>query len=319
MKGYIRKTRTTHKVNFAAVLRGNIENIVQTKVLVNDLMNIDSIYTRYIPESTPLEDQGSAGWWFIFHGQRLLVRMEGEICSIPFLEEGEMPKDRLVSRYYLGLLEGMPCYTGMIAEASPLFTEGTYLDLRTLLPRLDTDLFMLAGRASQIVHWDETHRYCGRCGHKTVDREEERAKACKECGLLTYPKLCPAIIVAIIKDGKILLVHAKRFLGDMHSVLAGFVEPGETFEECVEREVMEEVGIRVKGIRYFGSQPWPFPNSLMVAFTAEYEHGVLKVDDIEIGHADWYAADALPEIPGQGTVARKLIDWFVANHPAGER
>ena len=132
--------------------------------------------------------------------------------------------------------------------------------------------------------------------------------------MLHYPRLSPAIIVAVINDNRILLAHADRFASGLYSVLAGFVEPGEAFEECVKREVKEEVGIMVKNIRYFGSQPWPFPNSLMVGFTADYDSGKISIDGIEIKDAGWFKANDLPRIPGKISIARRLIDWFVERY-----
>ena len=130
-----------------------------------------------------------------------------------------------------------------------------------------------------------------------------------------FPRLAPAVIVAVTKGDKILLAHSSEWRGKLYSVLAGFVEPGETFEECVEREIMEEVGIKVKNIRYFGSRPWPFPHSLMVGFTAEYESGEITIDQVEITDAQWFTSDNLPLVPGKISIARQLIDWFVETNP----
>jgi NAD+ diphosphatase len=127
--------------------------------------------------------------------------------------------------------------------------------------------------------------------------------------------MSPAIIVAVVRGRTILLGHAARFPGAMYSVLAGFVEPGESLEDCVRREVKEETGVKVKDIRYFGSQPWPFPNSLMVGFTAEYAGGEITMDEKEIVDARWFTADSLPTIPDKISIARKLIDWFVETYP----
>ena len=164
-------------------------------------------------------------------------------------------------------------------------------------------------------HHDKTARRGatgGRCGSRTVDRTQERAKECPDCGLISYPSISPAIIVAVRKGNRILLAHSTRHRSGWYSVLAGFVEPGETLEACVRREVKEEVGLEVKNIRYFGSQPWPFPNSLMVGFTAEYGGGKIVLDDDEILAARWFAANNLPPIPGKYTIARHLIDHFVS-------
>jgi NAD+ diphosphatase len=186
-----------------------------------------------------------------------------------------------------------------------------FKDLRQVYGLLEEDLFVLGGRAVQIVEWDRTHQYCGRCGSRTHTKETERAKVCPQCGLHNFPRLSPAIIVAVERGDEILLARSAHFPQGMFSVLAGFVEPGETIEECVVREVKEEVGITVGNIRYFGSQPWPFPHSLMLGFTAEYVAGELKLDPTEIAEAGWFRADALPSIPGRISIAGRLIKWFV--------
>ena len=179
---------------------------------------------------------------------------------------------------------------------------------------LDEEVFSVAGRVFQCLDWDRTHQYCGRCGGHTEPRLDELARSCPACGLISYPEVTPAVIVAVIRGEEILLARSRRFQGSFFSVLAGFVEAGETFEECVKREVMEEVAIAVDNIRYFGSQPWPFPHSLMVGFTAEYAGGEISIDDKEISEAGWFTAEALPEVPRTGTIARRLIDWFCDNH-----
>ena len=140
----------------------------------------------------------------------------------------------------------------------------------------------------------------------------ERALQCTACGYLSYPRISPAVIVAVVRGKSILLARARRFPPGMYSVLAGFVEPGETLEECVVREVREETGVEVKNIRYFASQPWPFPHSLMVAFTAEHASGEIRVDPEEIVDAGWYTVENFPHVPDPMTVARRLIDWFAA-------
>jgi NAD+ diphosphatase len=188
--------------------------------------------------------------------------------------------------------------------------------LRQLAAPLGETFFALAGRAVQMVAFDQTHRYCGRCGAHMERMAHERAQECPNCGLVGYPRLSPAIIIAVLRrterGEEILLARNHRFPPGRYSVLAGYVEPGETLEECAQREVCEEVGINITHIRYFGSQPWPFPNSLMIGFTAEYESGELAVEEAELADARWFGADALPKLPPTTTIARQLIDWFVA-------
>lgn len=188
--------------------------------------------------------------------------------------------------------------------------------LRSVYGQVSDSLFMLAGKAFQLMTWDSTTRFCGRCGNPTRASETERVKECPTCGHHMYPLISPAIIVAVVRDGRILLARSARFKRGFFSVIAGFVEPGETLEETVAREVREETSLEVDGIRYFGSQPWPFPHSLMVGFTAEYAGGDILVDGEEIAEADWYKSDELPEIPGPISISRRLIDWFVNEYPA---
>ncbi len=186
--------------------------------------------------------------------------------------------------------------------------------LRRLFGRItDADL-AAAGYGLQLFRWMDDHRFCGRCGAATALRAGERALGCTSCGRGLFPQVAPAVIVAVISEKRLLLARAGRYPGRMFSVIAGYVEPGETLEECVRREVREEVGIEVGDIRYFGSQPWPFSNSLMVAFTAMHISGVIAVDNNEILEADWFTAADLPPIPGKISIARQLIDWYVERY-----
>jgi len=267
---------------------------------------------HFLPAVTPPPETDREALWFLFHGDRLLVETRGEEVSVP---RGPMPGAhglRPLRTQYLGTLDGVPCYGGEVAE--PAESDGaTFRTLRSLLGTVPDPLFSLAGRAYQIVDWERTHRYCGKCGGPTRPLDGERARTCPGCGLHFFPRVTPAVIVAVVRDGKLLLAQARRFPAAFHSVLAGFVEPGETFEECVRREVREEVGIEVTNLRYFGSQPWPFPHSLMVGFTAEYAEGDLAIEEKEIVRAGWFDADEVARlsIPRHGTIARRLIEWFL--------
>lgn len=251
-------------------------------------------------------------WWFVFRKDELLLIKNG-VNFEPLLKSNfQELKNTLSEIHYLGTLDGRQCFTSELIE-DIVFPKDIYLkSLRPLLMVWDDVLFTLAGRAFQVVEWDRNHKFCGRCGTKMENKTGERAKICPNCGLVNYPRISPAVIVAVVRDGKILLARASRFRTKMFSVLAGFLEPGETFEECVKREICEEVNIKVKNIKYFGSQPWPFPDSIMIGFTAEYESGEIKVDNEEIIEAGWYSPNDLPEVPvpGRWSIARKLIDWY---------
>ena len=169
----------------------------------------------------------------------------------------------------------------------------------------------------QIVEWERTHRFCGRCGAPTAPAEGERAMRCRKCGLLAFPRLSPAVIVLIHRGDEVLLARSHRFPEGMYSALAGFVEPGETVEGALIREVAEEVGVRVRDLEYRGSQPWPFPNSLMLGFFAEYAGGEIVPEAAEIAEAAWFPVDALPTIPGPISIANRLITAWVAGRGAG--
>jgi NAD+ diphosphatase len=185
-----------------------------------------------------------------------------------------------------------------------------FRDLRGLWG-VDERFFVMAGRAKQIVEWERTHRFCGRDGTETVPGPTELSRECPRCGMLFYPRLSPAVIVLISRGDEVLLARSPGFPAGMYSVLAGFVEPGESIEETIGREIREEVGIEVENVRYFGSQPWPFPNSLMIGFTADYAGGELRTEPEEIEDAGWYTVNDLPPLPPKVSIARVMIDDFV--------
>jgi NAD+ diphosphatase len=275
-------------------------------------MHRESIYKRYIPATSGAPANAEA-FWFAFSRSKLMVNDDGPaIPSALSLVEFEISA---VRTHYLGTLEGKPCYS---AEISPDMTapEGmSFRDLRSAFTMMEEDVWLLAGRALQIVNWDRDHRFCGRCGQETETLAEERAKKCPACGFISYPRLSPAVITAVFKDDRILLSHNAMFPGKWYSISAGFVEPGETLEDCVRREIKEEVGIDVKNVKYFGSQPWPFPDSLMLGFTADWAGGELVPDGVEITEAGWYTPDTMPDIPPKISISREIIDWYLEGKP----
>ena len=270
---------------------------------------------NFVPGIEPrTTDKDEPSWWFAFLKDRLFVLERDKELSIPCAKDLADFNLEPVRTQYLGELDGKSCYSAELPEDESLKETKIFIHLMSCFEQMGEDIFGIAGIAYQVVNWDRTHQYCGVCGTPTEDNTEERAKVCPDCGMHHYPRLAPAVIVAVTKGDKLLLAHSGRFRGKFYSVLAGFVEPGETFEDCVAREIMEEVGIKVKNIRYFGSQPWPFPHSLMVGFTAEYASGMITVDDVEIKDAKWFTTNDLPLIPGKISIARRLIDWFVETH-----
>lgn len=245
----------------------------------------------------------------LFRGDALLVAEDGGAPP-----EG-LPGDHAVDLVnYLGTLAGRDVFAARLLGDPP---EGYVLRrLRGLHGRLPDDEFAVAGLAYQIVEWDRTHRFCGVDGTPTVPHGAERAKRCPECGLTSYPRLAPAVMVLVSRgegaDREVLLSRSPHFPPGMFSANAGFVEPSESLEACGIREVREEVGVEIRDLRYFDSQPWPFPHSLMIAFTAEYAGGEIVPQEGEIEEARWFRVDGLPALPTSLSIARRLIDFVVA-------
>lgn len=269
----------------------------------------------FTPATRPPAEPISAAVWFIFRGTDLLVLDGGETAVLPPTAD----EFRLLRTHYLGWLEEetavIHCFAAEVAAEAEPPTGMQFIGLRQLFERLPMVHLWLAGRAVQIIDWDRTHQFCSRCATPNAILDHERAKKCPNCGLVTYPRIAPAIIVRVDRliDGvpHLLLARNGRWRPNWYSVLAGFVEPGETLEDCVHREVFEEVGLRVKKVRYFASQPWPFPNSLMVGFTAEYASGDIVLEEEELADANWFTADNLPNLPSSMSIARRLVDAFI--------
>jgi NAD+ diphosphatase len=254
--------------------------------------------------------------WFAFRHNRLLLRRDGQELRVPRLEHFRDLGLQHLATHYLGVMGEAHCYAVHLAD-EPAEPEGVvFKDLRSVLLTMDESITGVAGLAFQIVHWDRTHRFCGQCGQLMAPMPEERARKCAGCDLIFFPRLSPVIIVRICRGQQLLLARSPHTPPGMYSVLAGFVEPGETLEEAVAREVREEVGISLRNIRYFGSQPWPFPHSLMIGFTAEHAGGEIRIDGKEIEDANWYSVDRLPMLPPPISIARRLVDDFLESSVA---
>jgi NAD+ diphosphatase len=244
---------------------------------------------------------------FVFRdGQNLLV---DPAQPDRLLEAPEFASENAAS---LGWLQGRPCLAVAVAADTPAPPGLEFVGLRSLYGQMDENLRCLAGGGFQLLHWQRTHRFCGACGTPTQPKTDEHAMACPQCGQTAFPRLDPAVIVGVLREGRLLLAHNRRFRGNLHSLIAGFVEVGESLEQTVAREIREEVGIEVDNIRYFGSQSWPFPSTIMLGFVARYAGGELHPDGEEIVTADWFARGDLPDIPGPGSISRRIIDAFEA-------
>ena len=250
---------------------------------------------------------------FAFRGAELLVADADGAVRIPRADEAGLDGDGVVW-VDAGELGGLPCVAVSLSDGVAAPAGMRFARLRGLYARMPADVYRMAGRASEIVEWERAHRFCGRCGGRTAPSGEALARRCTGCGSLHYPRLSPAVLVSVTRGDRILLARSAHFPPGMFSTLAGFVDPGESLEETVTREVREEVGLEIANVRYFGSQPWPFPSSLMVAFTAEHAGGELAPDPAEIEEAGWYGVDEIPVVPPGISLARALIDDFVRAH-----
>jgi NAD+ diphosphatase len=273
---------------------------------------------EYVPLITPPGSRTEPAVWLAFRkGEVLVVRGAGQPalpCCVDLAEHGLAPR----RHHYLGTYGGQHCYAAEVAEAAPLPEGWSVLGLRDLFGVVEETLAALSGRAWQILEWERNFQYCSRCGTPMEPRADERSRTCPKCRFTSYPPVSPAIMILITHGSKVLLARKAAFPAGRYSALAGFVEPGEMLEDTVIRETREEVGVEVKNIRYFGSQPWPFPHSLMIAFTAEYAGGELRPDGVEIEECHWFEAAALPKIPPPISISRRLIDTVAGRLRRGE-
>ena len=285
---------------------------------------------EFVGSVEPPEPAPTSALWFVSRDRHLLVQSGPELgpsddprvgprplwARVPTLSAPDAFGLKLLTTLYVGRLQQTHCFAAA-AEGDTAPAGFAWYGLRELFGLLDDASFALAGRAVQLVEWDLAHRFCGNCATPTVRRENERARACPACGLVAYPRLAPAVMALVRRPPReILLARSPRFAPGMYSALAGFVEPGETIEQALAREVLEEVGVCLTKVRYFASQPWPFPHSLMIAFVADWAEGEIRTDPTEIADAQWFEIDKLPLLPSPLSIARRLIDAVVAEMAA---
>lgn len=249
-----------------------------------------------------------SGFWILRYENQVLITTTGGNMTeniFPFGSTSDFctTQDVLLAGAWLGL----PCYTAALDHLPPKQPVEA-IALRRLLGLIGAEAFALVGRAMQLLDWQKNHQYCGKCGKPTTKKKGELAMSCSACDLLFYPRIAPAVMVLVLRGDEVLLARSPHFTLGVFSALAGFVEAGETLEECAVREVREEVGIEITNLRYFRSQSWPFPNSLMVAFTADYVSGIITPDRSEIEAASWFLRTDLPPLPNPMSIARQLID-----------
>ena len=265
------------------------------------------------------------GHWFVFAGDKLLVelgpperpsddprfRARPAYARLPLRKNHNTWGCEPARTLYLGRLNGVDCFAAELPAQAAAPAGLAWEGLRPLFSVLDDDHFALAGRALQLLQWDRDHRFCGRCGTPTEPKREERVRVCPACKLSAYPRVAPAVMALVHRGNQLLLARSPHFPAGMYSALAGFVEPGESLEQCLAREVAEEVGVRISNSRYFASQSWPFPHSLMIAFICEWSSGEIRPQAGEIEEANWFDLLHLPKLPSKISIARRLIDAVV--------
>ncbi|HSN41312.1 MAG TPA: NAD(+) diphosphatase [Burkholderiales bacterium] len=265
----------------------------------------------FSPAHRPPQEIGFPAVCCAFRAGRLLVQRAGAAPQLPRLHPGQLGVD-LGESHYLGTLDGQHCFAFMLTEEQPLPEHGELMGMRDFILGADDISAAVAGLGLQIVEWSRTHRYCGSCGRPTVAHAADRARECPDCRQVYYPRISPVVMALVTRDRQLLLTRKPGYMAGRYTVVAGFVEPGETLEQALIREVREETGVEAAKPLYFGSQPWPFPNSLVMAFALEHAGGEARADGVELEDARWFDIDALPELPEPVHISRQLIDATIA-------
>lgn len=254
--------------------------------------------------------------WFVFYYGQLLLKQQGDNLLVPEGDEPPVTVPEGHKVHEVTMNDGVKVKTfetDGLDGLNGINDQWKLIGLRDSFNYIPLEDYLCGGKAAQILYWDKHSHYCPTCGVPTV-QETPIMKKCPKCGLEMYPPIATAIIVLIQKGDEILLVHNRAFKRNYYGLVAGFLEAGESLEQCVHREVKEETGLTIKNLQYFGSQTWPYPSGLMVGFTAEYESGTIKLQEDELSAGAFYGKDNLPEIPKKMSIARKLIDWWLAKH-----
>lgn len=250
--------------------------------------------------------------WFIFQNNMLILIKTAEGLELPTSSSIPTLQTIFLRQHKLGPFNQAICYCAEMDQSRPLPVEFQATTLRKAFDILGKDWYVAAAKAFSIITWDKNHHYCGRCGHATQHQPDTFERLCPNCSLALYPRISPSIIVLIRKGSQLLLSRSHHFAPGVYGLIAGFVEVGESIEDAVHREVHEEVGLTIKNLNYFGSQSWPFPDSLMIGFTADYASGELLIDTKELETAGWYNYDNLPGGPSTSiSIAYQLIQQFV--------
>lgn len=249
--------------------------------------------------------------WFIMQGNGSVLLNKNS--TFPDEQDVFAIKTHFIRHFALGSVDDISYFCAEIADHFVIEAPWNTVSLRQALALLGFDNYSIGVKACSVLNWDKNHQFCGRCGARTVHESNHYERICQACTLSFFPRISPSVIVLIYKDDQLVMARSPHFLPGVYGLIAGFVDSGETLEQAAHREIYEEVGLKVKNLSYFGSQSWPFPDSLMVAFTAEYDSGELTIDNIEIEEAGWYKYDNLPGRPSLPmSIASRLLDSFIA-------
>lgn len=246
--------------------------------------------------------------WFIACEGKVLLEKHAEERRFPQSARPPLPLDGEVIN--IGCINGTPCLAGATSSAPEGWDAPSLLEVNELFGR---EFYLKAGRAAQLAHWRKNSRFCPVCGGRTSRHKSFTAMICGGCGNMLFAQPTTALLVLVQKDDQILLTQSHSFRNNNYGLVAGYMEQGESFEECAAREVLEETGLSIKNMRYFGSEPWPFPNNVMVGFVADYDSGEIRIQEDELNDAGFFTRDAMPQLPGKITLTRRMIDWWLGS------
>lgn len=251
--------------------------------------------------------------WLIFYQQQLIAKIQPDF-QLPCTSDIFDCRQCLIREHLIAHLDGTDIYCAELTDPTHLPHDFQSISLRSAVDHVDEQWYLLAAKAFSIINWDRNHQFCGRCGQATLQSAQTFERVCPNCQLNFYPRISPSVIVLITKGDQILMARSPSFPPGVYALIAGFVEPGESIEDAVHREVYEETRLKIKNLRYFGSQPWPFPDSLMMGFFAEYESGELQIDTRELEDAGWYDKDKLPGRPSfKKSIASQLLNAYLSS------
>lgn len=269
------------------------------------------LFPKFLRNNPPVKPTiGPNTGWILFQSRGILIRANKNDSGLPCGAELEVERLLRSEPVLLGSIDGVEYVTAEIDEEQPTEAAWTCVDLRGLYGRVSEIEWHIAGYASQVLHWHRTSVFCPLCGSAMGPMGSEWSRRCTQCGHERYPTVSPAVL-ALVHDGDRILLAHKPGWGARRSILAGFTLPEESLEDCVHREVLEEAGVRVADVVYFGSQPWPFPHQLMIGFSARYVDGEIEIDAEELAGAEWYDFRSMPPLPPPLSLSRQMIDSWV--------